>query len=185
MYVYSTQIYSLTKQTPLGFVFSCHPLELTILRTGSALPASGYVKASMQILWSRLEASICTLRANADANMASTHHRYKEDYNPQVPYRITVQPHDWICIKRSPFAATSVTDAAQTALSACDKYILHSLGLFAVKAGQPHPLFIDEHKIDIDVLTDRVTRAPHTERLEPGDKRSARQQNKEGHKNHP
>lgn len=144
-YVYNTQVYRSTKPTPFSFVLSRHPPGPVLLKSGSALPTNSYAKTSSQVLRSTLEARICALRAKVNASMATAQKRHKQDYDRQVKVTTPFQPSGWVFIDRPPLAATSDTNATQTALKAYHKMTLQTLGPLRVKAVCSHSLAIDEH----------------------------------------
>lgn len=89
---------------------------------------------------------------------------------------------DCLLNDRSPLAAKSATEAAQTALSTCNKLMSRRLRPFRVRAVRTHPLVIDEHDIDNVVSVDCATRALHARDPVLTDDSSLREHSHKGHK---
>lgn len=142
-YVYKTQIHRLTKETPSSLVLSRHPPRPTLLETGSVLPSDGYAGTSLQLLRSRLEESIRTLREKADANKASAQQRYKPVYDRQARVATTFQQGNLVFINQPSLATTLKTDSTQTALNNYNNLVSPSLRPFCVVAVLPHSLVLD------------------------------------------
>lgn len=116
-YAYYTRVHRSTRQTPFGLVFSRHPQKHTLLESGSAFPTNGYAEKSPKILQSSLDARIHAMQAKANASMAATQRRCKQDYDRQVRVTPTFQSCVWVFIDSPPLATTSDTDVTRTALS--------------------------------------------------------------------
>lgn len=174
--MYNSRIHCSASQTPFSFALSRPPPGVTLLETCSAFSIGVYAKTFMHVLRSRLEERVRTLRAKADANMASAQQRSKRNYSRQARVTTTFQFGNRVFIDVTPLATELNTDATRTALSTYDEIIPHSLRPFLVIVGRPHSLVIDNRKIENVAPTDRATRAPHPECLDTTDSLHIRQQ---------
>lgn len=91
---YNTQVRRSKKHTLFSIVHGLQPSGPTLKQTVTALPTKDYAKMSSQITWSKLEARIRTMRAEADANMDFDLQRLMRNYNQQVRVVTTSQPSD-------------------------------------------------------------------------------------------
>lgn len=95
--------------------------------------------------------------------MVAARQRYTQEYDRKVRVAITSQPGDWMFSDRPPLAATTNTDATQTALDTFNKLMPENLRHFFVKAVYLHLLVIYDTDVHTVVLSDHAARVPHTE----------------------
>lgn len=92
MYAYKLQVHRLMSRALLSLVLSRQALGPPLLKSRGAFPTDCYAETSPRVLHLRIEASVRSLRAKANAIMNITEQRYKQDNDRQVQVTTTFQP---------------------------------------------------------------------------------------------